>query len=302
MKTIAADPTAPLLLERNGAIATLRFNRPDALNAINVPMANAFLTAVQSIAADPGVRAVVLRGNGRGFMAGGDLATLRADPVQGAIDILTPLNAALQLLAQMNAPVIAQVHGAAAGAGLSLVLMADYVIAAEGTRFNLAYINLGTSCDVGASWALPRTVGVRKALEIALLGEAFTADDALRLGLINRIVPAVELDSATTTLAQRLAAGPTVAYGAMKRLMRADGPHSARTTGGRKRRLCAVRRHRGLPCGGGGFSPTPKRAICGPLTGHRYGGAPFFHGLCRNTSPRAAINTMAGTLSCQSAH
>lgn len=222
MKTTAADPTAPLLLERNGAIATLRFNRPDALNAIDVPMANAFLAAVQAIAADPSVRAAVLCGNGRGFMAGGDLTTLRADPVQGAIDILTPLNAALQLLTQMNAPVIAQVHGVAAGAGLSLVLMADYVIAAEGTRLNLAYINLGTSCDVGASWALPRTVGLRKALEIALLGEAFTSDDALRLGLINRIVPAAELDSATTNLAQRLAAGPTVAYGAMKRLMRAS--------------------------------------------------------------------------------
>ena len=238
MKNTATDPAAssnapsapapqqPLLLERNGAIATLRFNRPDALNAIDVPMANAFLTAVQSLAADPGVRAVVLCGNGRGFMAGGDLATLRADPVQGAIDILTPLNAALQLLAQMNAPVIAQVHGAAAGAGLSLVLMADYVIAAEGTRFNLAYINLGTSCDVGVSWALPRIVGVRQALEIALLGEAFTADDALRLGLVNRVVPSAELDSATAALAQRLANGPTLAYGAMKRLMRASMDHT----------------------------------------------------------------------------
>ena len=222
----APSPQQPLLLERNGAIATLRFNRPDALNAIDVPMANAFLAAVQSIAADPGVRAVVLCGNGRGFMAGGDLATLRADPVQGAIDILTPLNQTLQLLAQMNAPVIAQVHGAAAGAGLSLVLMADYVIAAEGTRFNLAYINLGTSCDVGASWALPRIVGVRQALEIALLGEAFTADDALRLGLVNRVVPGAELDSATAALAQRLANGPTLAYGAMKRLMRASMDHT----------------------------------------------------------------------------
>ncbi|WP_235510661.1 enoyl-CoA hydratase/isomerase family protein [Acidovorax sp. Root70] len=238
MKNTATDPAAattapsaptpqpPLLLERNGAIATLRFNRPEALNAIDVPMANAFLATVQSIAADPGVRAVVLCGNGRGFMAGGDLATLRADPVQGAIDILTSLNQALLLLAQMNAPVIAQVHGAAAGAGLSLVLMADYVIAAEGTRFNLAYINLGTSCDVGASWALPRIVGVRQALEIALLGEAFTADDALRLGLINRVVPAAELDSATAALAQRLANGPTLAYGAMKRLMRASMDHT----------------------------------------------------------------------------
>ena len=234
MKNTATDPAAssnapsapapqqPLLLERNGAIATLRFNRPEALNAIDVPMANAFLTAVQTVASDPGVRAVVLCGNGRGFMAGGDLATLRADPVQGAIDILTPLNQALLLMAQMDAPVIAQVHGAAAGAGLSLLLMADYVIAAEGTRFNLAYINLGTSCDVGASWALPRIVGVRQALEIALLGEAFTADDALRLGLVNRVVPSAELDSATAALAQRLANGPTLAYGAMKRLMRAS--------------------------------------------------------------------------------
>lgn len=212
--------TAPLLLERDGAIATLRFNRPDTLNAIDVPMAQAFLAAVQTLAADPSVRAVVLCGNGRGFMAGGDLATLRAAPVQGAIDILTPLNAALPLLAQMNAPVIAQVHGVAAGAGLSLMMLADYVLAAEGTRFNLAYINLGTSCDVGASWALPRMVGVRKALEIALLGEAFTADNALRLGLVNRVVPAADLQAATTALAQRLAAGPTVAYGAMKRLMR----------------------------------------------------------------------------------
>jgi 2-(1,2-epoxy-1,2-dihydrophenyl)acetyl-CoA isomerase len=222
MKTNATDSAAPLLLERDGAIATLRFDRPESLNAIDVPMANAFLAAVQTIAADPGVRAVVLCGNGKGFMAGGDLATLRADPVQGALDILTPLNAALMLLTQMNAPVIAQVHGVAAGAGLSLLLMADYVLMAEGTRLNLAYINLGTSCDVGASWALPRVVGLRKALEIALLGEAFTADDALRLGLVNRVVPATELGAATTALAQRLAAGPTVAYGAMKRLMRAS--------------------------------------------------------------------------------
>ena len=129
-------------------------------------------------------------------------------------------------MAQMDAPVIAQVHGAAAGAGLSLLLMADYVIAAEGTRFNLAYINLGASCDVGASWALPRIVGVRQALEIALLGEAFGADDALRLGLVNRVVPADTLEDATTALAQRLAQGPTRAYGAMKRLMRQSLQHT----------------------------------------------------------------------------
>ncbi|MCO4095173.1 MAG: enoyl-CoA hydratase [Acidovorax sp.] len=218
--TTQGTSPAPLLLERSGAIATLRFNRPDTLNAIDAPMARAFLAAVQAVAADPGVRAVVLCGSGRGFMAGGDLATLRAQPVQGAIDILTPLNQALLLLAQTNAPVIAQVHGVAAGAGLSLLLMADHVLMAEGTRLNLAYIHLGTSGDAGATWALPRLVGLRKALEMALLGDAFTADEALRLGLVNRVVPAAELQAATDALAQRIANGPTLAYGAMKRLMR----------------------------------------------------------------------------------
>ena len=219
----------PVLLERQGAIATLRFNRPEALNAIDVSMAEAFLAAVQTIAADPGVRAVVLRGNGKGFMAGGDLATLRANPVQGAADLLAPLNAAVALLGQINAPVIAQVHGVAAGAGLSLMLQADFVLAAEGTRLNLAYINLGTSCDVGASWALPRLVGLRRALEIALLGEALSASEAERLGLINRVLPAAELDAAVQQLAQRLAAGPTVAYGHMRRLMRASFDHDLPT-------------------------------------------------------------------------
>ena len=217
------------MLERQGAIATLRFNRPEALNAIDVSMAEAFLAAVQAIAADPGVRAVVLRGNGKGFMAGGDLATLRANPVQGAADLLAPLNAAVALLGQINAPVIAQVHGVAAGAGLSLMLQADFVLAAEGTRLNLAYINLGTSCDVGASWALPRLVGLRRALEIALLGEALSASEAERLGLINRVLPAADLDAAVQQLAQRLAAGPTVAYGHMRRLMRASFDHDLPT-------------------------------------------------------------------------
>lgn len=217
---MTATTPPPLLLERNGAIATLRFNRPGALNAIDVPMATALLAAVRSIAKDNSVRCVVLCGAGKGFMAGGDLATLRADPAQGAKDLLTPLNEAVALLAQLNAPVIAQVHGVAAGAGLSLMLQADFVLAAEGTRFNLAYINLGTSCDVGASWALPRLVGLRRALEIAMLGDTYSALEAERLGLVNRVVPAAEFDAAVQELAQRLASGPTVAYGHMRRLMR----------------------------------------------------------------------------------
>lgn len=226
---MTAETPPPLLLERNGAVVTLRFNRPGALNAIDVPMATALRDAVRAIAQDVSMRCVVLCGTGKGFMAGGDLATLRADPVQGARDLLEPLNEAVALLAQLNAPVIAQVHGVAAGAGLSLMLQADFVLAAEGTRFNLAYINLGTSCDVGASWALPRLVGLRRALEIALLGDTYTAQDAERLGLVNRVLPAADLDAAVQELAQRLAHGPTQAYGHMRRLMRASFDHDLPT-------------------------------------------------------------------------
>jgi 2-(1,2-epoxy-1,2-dihydrophenyl)acetyl-CoA isomerase len=210
----------PLLVERHGAIVHLCFNRPHALNAIDVPMAHALLEELRVLTRDSTVRAVVLRGAGKGFMAGGDLATLRADPLQGAKDLLEPLNRAVELMAALNAPVIAQVHGIAAGAGLSLMLQADFVLAAKGTRFNLAYINIGTSCDVGASWALPRLVGMRKALEIALLGDTLTCDEAERIGLINRVVSSDQLEKEVSNLAERLASGPTQAYGSMKRLMR----------------------------------------------------------------------------------
>jgi len=211
---------SPLQIGREGAIATLRFNRPSALNAIDVPMARAFLAAARDIAADTRVRAVLMRGAGKGFMAGGDLAVLQADPVQGAADLIGPLHEALTVLAGMDAPLIAQVHGVAAGAGLSLMLQADFVLAAEGTRFNLAYVNIGTSCDVGASWALPRLVGLRRALEIAMLGDMLDAAEAERMGLINRVLPAAELEAASMAFAQRLADGPTVALGRLRRLMR----------------------------------------------------------------------------------
>ena len=220
---------APLLVTRQGAIATLQFNRPEAMNALDVPNAQALLAAVQGIAQDASVRAVLLKGSGRAFVAGGDLALLAADPVQGAKALLEPLNQALLLLQNLNAPVIAQVHGAAAGAGLSLMLMCDFVLAAEGSKFNLAYINLGTSCDVGASWALPRLVGLRQALEIAMLGEIFGADEALRLGLVNRVLPAAELEAAAQAFAERLAGGPTLAYGQMRRLLRSGLDHDLAT-------------------------------------------------------------------------
>lgn len=214
-----------LLITRQGSIATLEFNRPESLNALDLPTAQAFLAAMQEISQDRSVRALVLKGAGRAFIAGGDLVSMRENPTHTVHELLTAINQAVLLMQQLDTPIIAQVHGVAAGGGLSLMLMCDFVLVAEGTKFNLAYINLGTNCDVGGSWALPRLVGLRKALEIAMLGESFSADEALRLGLINRVLPAAELTGATQALAERLARGPTLAYGHMRRLMRQSFDH-----------------------------------------------------------------------------
>lgn len=212
--------TPSIQLRRDGAVAYLRFNRPQVLNVIDADMAAQFLAACRELAVDTSLRALVLFGEGKGFMAGGDLAAMQARPDAIADDIIEPLHDAMRILAAIDAPVIASVHGVVAGAGVSLVLNADFAIAAEGTRFNLAYVNVGASCDGGASFALPRVVGLRRALEIALLGETFGAAEALRLSIVNRVVPDAERESAVVALADRLAAGPTRAMGQMRRLMR----------------------------------------------------------------------------------
>ncbi|MEW6097897.1 MAG: enoyl-CoA hydratase-related protein [Pseudomonadota bacterium] len=210
----------PLIVQRHEGWVHVRFNRPEALNALDVATARAFLGVVESLANDDGVRAVLLSGAGRAFMAGGDLAQLRAAPVETAHALIGPLHQALRRLTSMRAPVVAALHGAVAGAGLSLALAADVAIAAAGTRFNLAYTRIGTSCDLGATWSLPRMVGLRRALQIALLSEDFDADRAEAWGLVARVVPAERLVEEAQALTRRLAQGPTRAYGHIKRLMR----------------------------------------------------------------------------------
>lgn len=218
--------TAPILLESNGPIRHIRFNRPQALNAIDRSLASAFLETCRQLADDPEVRVIVLSGAGRGFMAGGDIAQFRDAPASVPNTLIEPMNQALLLLSRMDAPVLACLHGPVAGAGMSLALACDLAIAADSTRFNFAYLNLGASCDVGASWNLPRLVGLRKALEIALLSEPINADEALRLGLVNRVVPDDELETATLALAQRLTAASPKAQGLLKRLLRDSSQNS----------------------------------------------------------------------------
>jgi len=217
-----------LLVSRDGGIVRLQFNRPAQLNALDRATAQTFAQACRDIASDQTVRALIIGGTGRAFTAGGDVAELRADPAGAAIGLIGPMHEAVVLLAEMRAPVIASLHGVVAGAGLSLALACDFAIAAEGTRFTLAYVNIGASCDLSGSWTLPRLVGLRKALEIALIGEPFDAAEALRLGLVNRVVPAVELEAQTLALAQRLANGPAQSIAQMKRLMRISFEHDLR--------------------------------------------------------------------------
>ncbi len=211
----------------DGGIATICFNRPQVLNALDVASAQEFLAACEQIARPASaVRVIVLRGAGRGFMAGGDLSVMQDDPEGGARALIAPMHRGLALLAQQPAPVLASLQGAVAGAGLSLALGADLALAADDAVFNLAYSRVGASCDLGGSWGLPRIVGVRRALEISLLSDPVTAAQALDWGLVNRVVPAAELDAQTRALAQRLAQGPTAAYGRMRQLMRTSLDHS----------------------------------------------------------------------------
>ena len=211
---------APVLFARDGAIARIRFNRPAVLNAADTGLAAAFRDACVAIAADPDTRVVVVSGEGRAFMAGGDIAQFRDDPQSVPATLIDPLHEGLACLASAAPIVIASLHGAVAGAGMSIALGCDLAIAAEGTRFNMAYARLGASCDLGGSWHLPRLVGLRRALEIALLCEDIDAAQALQLGLVNRVVPAATLAEATHALAERLARGAPLAQGLLKRLMR----------------------------------------------------------------------------------
>lgn len=207
-------------LQRDGGVAVVCMRRAQALNALDVPTAQAFRDICRTLVHAPDVRAVVLRGEGKAFGVGGDLAALRDAPDATALELIECMHEGVRILAGLNAPIIASVQGVVAGGSLSLSLACDLAVAAQGTRFNLAYVNVAASSDVSASWNLPRMVGLRRAMQIALLSETFDAQEALALGIVNQVVPAERLEEVTLALAHRLAAGPTLAYGRMKRLLR----------------------------------------------------------------------------------
>jgi 2-(1,2-epoxy-1,2-dihydrophenyl)acetyl-CoA isomerase len=220
---------APVIFERDGTVATIRLNRPDRLNAIDAEAAHLLLDAVRRADREEGLRALVLAGEGRAFLAGGDVTGFReaGDGVQDFVHgLIGLLEETCQILDRLRMPVVARVQGAVAGAGMSLMLAADVVVAADDTRMSFAYTSIGTTPDGGLSWSLPRAVGLRRALAIALLGEPIDAQEALRLGLVTRVVPRDELDAETAKVAGRLAAGPTQAFARTRELLRGSSRHT----------------------------------------------------------------------------
>lgn len=213
----------PIKLTIADAVAVLRLNRPAVLNAINPAMAEGLLAHVREIAARNDVRAILLAGEGRAFCAGGDISRFQdSDPAAVIGAIIQPVHEALHLLSTLPQPSIAAVNGAAAGAGFSLALSCDLAMAADNAKFTLAYSRIGASPDGSSSYHLPRMVGLRKAKEIALLADTIDAAEAQRLGLVNRVVPAADLEAEAMRLALRLAAGPTLAYGRTRALLEAS--------------------------------------------------------------------------------
>lgn len=214
-------------LDVSDGIATLTLNRPQQLNVLSVAMMQALRLAVERIAADAAVEVVIVRGAGEHFMAGGDIREFHSHLQLPPADRLPTFQAMIEqwinptvlALRGLHQPVIAQVNGACAGFGLSLMLVCDLVVAADDAVFTTAYSAIALSPDGGQSHFLPRVVGMKKAMELLLLAERFDAQQALALGLVNRVVPAAELEAATQELALRLKSGPRHAYGEVKRLL-----------------------------------------------------------------------------------
>jgi len=218
------DPTVKF--ELKGGVAWVTLNRPEAGNALNLQAGRDLLDAARSCRGQHGVRAVVITGTGKAFSFGGDLAAMAMNDGHARErylhELTTDLHAAIEAFTRLDAPVIVAVNGTAAGGAMGLVVMADLAIAAQSAKFTLAYAGVGLTPDCGTSYFLPRLVGQRRALELALANRVLSADEALDWGLVNRVVPDADLVAQAGALAEALAAGPFEALGHAKRLLRAE--------------------------------------------------------------------------------
>ncbi len=207
-------------------VALVRLNRPQALNALTMPMAEELRAQLASLAAAPAIGALVLAGAGRAFCAGADVRELEArggQRSQYVAELAALMHESLMVLQSLPFPVLAAVKGPAVGGGFGLVLTCDLVVAGSSSRFAAGYHRVGLTPDGGATYWLPRMVGARRAQEILMGGRTLGADDALQWGLINRVVPDDEVEKVTERWAWDLARGPHMAQRETKRLLATSG-------------------------------------------------------------------------------
>ena len=214
-----ATPAA-VLVETADGVATVTLNRPSALNSLTVPMKRDLLAAFRRLERDASVRAVVLTGAGRAFCAGQDLRErLQPDAAPLGEEVRERYNPIIRAMRSLPKPIVGAINGVAAGAGASLAFACDLRIAAEGASFVLGFGRVGLVPDSGATWFLPRLVGSARAAEMALLGDAASAPDPLRMGLVSKVVPADELASEARAVAARLATSAPRAVALTKRAL-----------------------------------------------------------------------------------
>jgi 2-(1,2-epoxy-1,2-dihydrophenyl)acetyl-CoA isomerase len=211
-----------LIFEQTGGVAKITLNRPDAANGINLSLGEDLLAVSIRCGGDPSVRAVLLTANGKMFSAGGDLKAFAAFGDEIGIklkELTTNMHAAIANFARMDAPLVVAVNGMAAGAGFSLAITGDIVLAAESAKFTMAYTAAGLSPDGASSYYLPRLIGVRKTQELMITNRRLKATEALDWGLINQVIADDELMTEAEELAAKLADGPTRAFGVVKKLV-----------------------------------------------------------------------------------
>jgi len=220
------DETAsePALLRIDGPVATITLNRPAAFNSINLPIAQKLEQLGAEVERNDAIRVLVIEGEGRAFSAGGDLQTIGAAAANDTVppivgELLNHSHACIETLRRMPKLVLSSVHGSAAGAGMGLAFVADLCIAADDARFTPAYAKIGVSPDGGSTVGMVGTVGTRRALQILLAEDGFTAQQAFEWGLVARLAPAAELKEQTRKFAERLAQNPPAAIAHTKSLV-----------------------------------------------------------------------------------
>lgn len=217
-----------VLYEVSGGLATVTLNRPEAMNALDTETKVALRDALQEAGADPQVRAVLLTGSGRAFCVGQDLKEhiVTLEQGGGMTTVKEHYNPIVTAIATMPKPVVAGVNGVAAGAGAGFAFAADYRIVADTAAFNTSFAGVALTADSGASWTLPRLVGPSRAADLLLFPRTVSAQEALDLGIANKLVPADRLAEEAVTVARTLAEGPTVAYAAIKASLAYGSDHS----------------------------------------------------------------------------